>query len=70
MVIVVQLLATNQHAPRHDVGRRGGQFETSIPDAVAEPVDDATGEEGLSHQLHGEHGDGRHAEQNQLQDHK
>ena len=37
MVIIVQLLACDQHAPGHDVGGRGGHFETSIPDAVAEP---------------------------------
>ena len=70
MVIIVQLLACNQHAPRHDVGRRGGHFETSIPDAVAKTVDDASGEQWLSHELHAEHGDGRYAEHDQLQDHK
>jgi hypothetical protein len=37
---------------------------------VTEPVDDAAGEQGLSNELHGDYGDGRHAEHDQLQDHK
>jgi hypothetical protein len=38
MVIIVQLLACNQHAPGHDVGGGGGHLETSIPEAVADAV--------------------------------
>src|SRR5207302_1039577 len=36
VVVVVQLLASEQQGPRHEVGRRSGHLEAAITDRVAE----------------------------------
>ncbi len=62
MVIVVQLLSSDQQAPRHDVRRRVRQLEAPVPHVVAQAVDDPCGQQWLGNQLHAEHGNGRYTE--------
>ena len=65
-MIIVQLLATEQQRPGHEVGRGGGHLEAAVTDRVAEPVDDAAGKKRLRHQMHGDHHDARNTEQQQV----
>ncbi len=70
MMIVVQLLPAEQQRPRQQIGGRRGHLEAAIADRVAEAVDDAAGEERLRGEVHGDHDDAGHAEQQQVRQHE
>src|ERR1700712_4381330 len=43
VVVVVQLFAADDDAPRHDVARRVDRFEIAVAPPVADAIDDAGG---------------------------
>ena len=51
-MVVVELLAADQDAPRHDVRRCVGRGEVAVAPEVADAVDDAGGEYRDPHHLH------------------
>jgi len=66
VVVVVQLFATDEDAPGHEVGRRITAFEVAIADRVTETVDHTGGPERNPDHLHGPHGEAERAEQRQV----
>lgn len=68
VVVVVQFFATNDDAPRHQVGRGVAALEVAVADSMAKAVDHAGGPERNPHHLHGPDGDADGAEQQQVDD--
>ncbi|MNZ48716.1 hypothetical protein D3C78_664660 [compost metagenome] len=68
MVVVVQLFAADDDAPRHQVGRGVAAFEVAITDGMAKAIDDPGGPERNPHHLHRPDGDADGAEQQQVDD--
>ena len=64
MVVVVQLFAANEDAPRDDVRARVSHFEIAIAPVVPDAVDDARGKERDPRHLHGPDRDADRTEQN------
>ena len=54
VVVVVQLFAGDQEAPRHDVARRVRALEIAIAVVVADAVDDAGRHQRVREHLHGD----------------
>ena len=68
MVVVVQLLAAGDQAPRHEVARRVVALEVAVADGVAEAVDDAGRHQRHRHELHRQNDDAGHAEHDEVGD--
>ncbi len=69
VVVVVQLFAADDDAPRHDVARRVGGFEVAVAPPVADAVDDAGGGDRDPQHLDGPDGGADGTEQRQVDDH-
>ena len=67
MVVVVQLFATDEDAPRHDVGAGIFAGKVAVTPVMADAVDDAGGKEWNPEHLHGPDGQADRAEQQHLQ---
>ncbi|MNM61401.1 hypothetical protein D3C81_727020 [compost metagenome] len=66
MVVVVQLFAADDDAPRHQVGGGVAAFEVAIADGMPQAIDDASGPHRNPHHLHGPDGQAERAEQRQI----
>ena len=66
MVVVVQLFAADQDAPRHDVGARVFRLKIAVAPPVADAVDHAGGQERNPHHLHCPHGNADGAKQDKV----
>ena len=69
VVVVVQLFAADDDAPRHDVARRVDGFEVAIAPVVADAVDDAGGGDRDPQHLDGPDRGAGGTEQRQVDDH-
>ncbi|MNH23154.1 hypothetical protein D3C79_830410 [compost metagenome] len=69
VVVVVQLFATDDDAPRHQVGGSVAALEVAIAERMAQAVDHTGRPEGNPHHLDGPDGDADGAEQQQV-DHR
>ncbi|MNO72932.1 hypothetical protein D3C76_638880 [compost metagenome] len=66
MVVVVQLFATDDDAPRHQVGGGVAALEVAVAEGMPQAVDHAGGPERNPHHLHCPDGDADGAEQQQV----
>ena len=64
VVVVVQLLAADENAPRHDILRLVGGFEIAVAGMVADAVYDAGGQYRNPQHLHGPNDNAHAAEEN------
>ena len=66
VVVVVQFFATNEDAPRHQIGRSIAALKVAITDRMAQTVDHARGPHRDPHHLHRPDGQADGAEQQQI----
>src|SRR6185437_9255148 len=69
VVVVVQFLATDPHAPRGEVGGLVGGFEVAVAPPVTDTVDHTSGPDRNPKHLHGPDCHAEHAEQGEA-DHR
>ena len=68
MVVVVQFFATNQDAPRRNIGARVWRFKVAVAPVVANAIDDTGGRDWNPQHLHRPHAQANGTKQGQVDD--